>query len=160
MIPQPERAQRVFTEGQKARVADYRFDEFDGESFPKCARKGNLRKSTLIDWVTERDSQEGTPDTTEWSGSSPEATASDRMEEPLKLRKGFSWRNPYTMRDFYSSHREDEKLRALSAKSSRTHNAAILSKCKTPTERALHQNISSARVDTQCLGSSHRGRKC
>ncbi|MCY3974364.1 MAG: hypothetical protein OXF02_02305 [Simkaniaceae bacterium] len=75
---------RVFTEEQKAKVIDYWFDEFDGESLSTCARKCNLWRRTLIEWMDERDSKGASQeDTTELSESSPEETASDPVEGPL-----------------------------------------------------------------------------
>ncbi|MCY3974741.1 MAG: hypothetical protein OXF02_04260 [Simkaniaceae bacterium] len=88
---------RVFTEEQKARVLDYWFDEFDGESFSECARKCNLLKETLATWMDERGSKRTSPDTTEVSESSPEGTASDPVEGPLP---GMTKGKKYAKEDF------------------------------------------------------------
>ena len=64
-------------------MPDYRFDKFDGESLSECARKCNLRKKTLIEWVNGYGSEGASPDTTELSESSPEATVSHPVEVPL-----------------------------------------------------------------------------
>ena len=55
---------------------------------------------------------------------------------------GFSSRNLWRMRDFYSSYRDNEKLTTLSAEISWSHNVALLSKCQSDLEREFYMRMS------------------
>ena len=52
--------------------------------------------------------------------------------------KGFSVRNLWYMRDFYTNYHDKEKLQTLSAEISWSHNVAILGKCNDDSEREFY----------------------
>jgi predicted nuclease of restriction endonuclease-like (RecB) superfamily len=70
----------------------------------------------------------------------------ERLAKDLQMKfpgmKGFSSRNLWNMKDFYSSYRESEKLQKASAEISWSHNVAILSKCHDSFEREFYMRMS------------------
>jgi len=76
-----------------------------------------------------------------WGDALVKTFASD-LQKKFPGMKGFSYRNLYTMRDFYTSFKDSEKLQTLSAQISWSHNVAILSKCKDPLEKEFYMKMS------------------
>jgi len=76
-----------------------------------------------------------------WGDALVKTFASD-LQKKFPGMKGFSYRNIYTMRDFYTSFIDSEKLQTLSAQISWSHNVAILSKCKDPLEKEFYMKMS------------------
>ncbi len=78
--------------------------------------------------------------TAEWGSSVVEQLASD-LQKSFPGMKGFSSRNIWRMRDFYSTYRNSEKLTKLSSEISWSHNVAILSKCRDDLEREFYMRM-------------------
>lgn len=76
-----------------------------------------------------------------WGTSVVEQLAQD-LQIAFPGVKGFSSRNLWNMRDFYSSYHQSEKLQALSAEISWSHNVGIIEKCKDPLEREFYIKMS------------------
>lgn len=76
-----------------------------------------------------------------WGDAIVKTFASD-LQKKFPGMKGFSFRNLYTMRDFYTFFKDSEKLQTLSAQISWSHNVAILSKCKDPLEKEFYMKMS------------------
>jgi predicted nuclease of restriction endonuclease-like (RecB) superfamily len=76
-----------------------------------------------------------------WGDSVVDQLARD-LQKSFQGMKGFSSRNLWNMRDFYLSCQNNEKLQALTAEISWTHNVVILSKCKDPLEREFYMRMS------------------
>lgn len=72
-----------------------------------------------------------------WGDSIIENLALD-LQKAFPGMKGFSKRNLWRMRDLYVSYSSNEKLPALLAEISWTHNIAILEKAKDPLEREFY----------------------
>lgn len=77
----------------------------------------------------------------QWGDSVIEGLAFD-LQKAFPGIKGFSARNLWRMRDLYVSYRDNEKLPALLAEISWTHNMAILEKCKDALEREFYIRMS------------------
>jgi len=77
----------------------------------------------------------------QWGDRIIERLALD-LQKSLPGIKGFSGRNLWRMRDFYLSYGDNEKLTALSAEISWTHNVAILEKSKSALEREFYLRMS------------------
>jgi predicted nuclease of restriction endonuclease-like (RecB) superfamily len=78
--------------------------------------------------------------TAEWGSSVVEQLTSD-LQKSFPGMKGFSSRNIWRMRDFYSTYRNSEKLTKLSSEISWSHNVAILSKCQDDLEREFYMRM-------------------
>lgn len=76
-----------------------------------------------------------------WGEAIVKTFASD-LQKKFPGMKGFSYRNIYTMRDFYTSYKDNEKLQTLSAQISWSHNVAILSKCKDLLKKEFYMKMS------------------
>lgn len=76
-----------------------------------------------------------------WGEAIVKTFASD-LQKKFPGMKGFSYRNIYTMRDFYTSFKDNEKLQTLSAQISWSHNVAILSKCKDLLKKEFYMKMS------------------
>jgi predicted nuclease of restriction endonuclease-like (RecB) superfamily len=79
--------------------------------------------------------------TATWGSSVVEQLAQD-LRKIFPGIKGFSTRNLWTMKDFYTSYIDNEKLQTLSAEISWSHNVAILSKCESLLEREFYMRMS------------------
>jgi len=80
-------------------------------------------------------------DNEQWGESVIERLAFD-LQTAFPGMKGFSARNLWKMRDLYVSYRDHEKLPALLAEISWTHNVSILEKCKDALEREFYIRMS------------------
>lgn len=78
--------------------------------------------------------------TAEWGSSVVEQLALD-LQKSFPGMKGFSSRNIWRMKDFYSTYRDSEKLTKLSSEISWSHNVAILSKCQDDLEREFYMRM-------------------
>lgn len=76
-----------------------------------------------------------------WGNAVIEKLALD-LQNAFPGMKGFSTRSLWRMRDLYVSYSDIEKLPALLAEISWTHNIAILEKCKDPLEREFYIRMS------------------
>ena len=76
-----------------------------------------------------------------WGSSVVEQLASD-LQKKFPGMRGFSSRNLWIMKDFYTSYRDSVKLQTLSAEISWSHNVAILSKCEDLLEREFYMRMS------------------
>lgn len=81
--------------------------------------------------IAERQQQHG------WGKSVVETLARDLQMEFVGM-SGFSARNLWYMRDFYTAYHNDEILQPLVAEIGWTHNLLILEKCKTAAERLFY----------------------
>ncbi|MEI8366162.1 MAG: PDDEXK nuclease domain-containing protein [Parachlamydiaceae bacterium] len=79
--------------------------------------------------------------TADWGSSVVELLASD-LQKKFPGMRGFSSRNLWIMKDFYTSYCESTKLQTLSAEISWSHNVAILSKCGDILEREFYIRMS------------------
>lgn len=80
-------------------------------------------------------------DNEKWGDAVIEKLALD-LKKDFPGTKGFSARNLWRMRDLYVSYSSNEKLPALLAEISWTHNVAILEKCEDPLEREFYIRMS------------------
>ena len=71
-----------------------------------------------------------------WGDSVVEQLAKD-LQNSFSGMKGFSTRNLWRMRDFYLSYRDSEKLTALLAEISWSHNTIILEKCNSTWQSSM-----------------------
>jgi len=76
-----------------------------------------------------------------WGSSVVDRLAKD-LQKSFPGMKGFSSRNLWRMRDFYTSYCDNTKLPALLAEISWTHHVYILEKCKDPLEREFYIRMS------------------
>jgi len=76
-----------------------------------------------------------------WGSSVVDQLAKD-LQKSFPGMKGFSSRNLWRMRDFYTSYCGSTKLPALLAEISWTHHVYILEKCKDPLEREFYIRMS------------------
>jgi predicted nuclease of restriction endonuclease-like (RecB) superfamily len=77
----------------------------------------------------------------DWGAAVVERLATD-LRKLFPGVKGFSSRNLWRMKDFYSSYFEKEKLTAVLAEISWTHHVYILERCKDPLEREFYIRMS------------------
>lgn len=80
-------------------------------------------------------------DKEKWGDSVIENLAKD-LQDDMPGIKGFSARNLWRMRDLYLTYRDNEKLPALLAEISWTHNVTILQKCQDNLEREFYIKMS------------------
>lgn len=80
-------------------------------------------------------------DKEKWGDSVIENLAKD-LQNDMPGIKGFSARNLWRMRDLYLTYRDNEKLSALLAEISWTHNVTILQKCQDNLEREFYIKMS------------------
>jgi predicted nuclease of restriction endonuclease-like (RecB) superfamily len=76
-----------------------------------------------------------------WGASVVEQLAKD-LQQSFPGMRGFSSRNLWNMRDFYISYEGNEKLQAMTAEISWTHNIVIIEKCKDSLEREFYIRMS------------------
>ena len=76
-----------------------------------------------------------------WGASIVEQLAKD-LQIAFPGMRGFSARNLWNMRDFYLSYKGNEKLQAMTAEISWTHNVIILEKCEDRLEREFYIRMS------------------
>ncbi len=76
-----------------------------------------------------------------WGSAVVEQFAKD-LQNSFPGMKGFSSRNLWIMKDFYTSYRANAKLQTLSAEISWSHNVAILTKCQDLLEREFYMRMS------------------
>lgn len=79
--------------------------------------------------------------TAEWGSSVVEQLAKD-LKKSFAGMRGFSSRNLWNMRDFYLSYADNQKLQAMTAEISWTHNVVVFEKCKDPLEREFYIRMS------------------
>lgn len=77
----------------------------------------------------------------EWGSSVVEQLAKDLQKSFVGMR-GFSSRNLWNMRDFYLSYADNQKLQAMTAEISWTHNVVVFEKCKDPLKREFYIKMS------------------
>ncbi len=79
--------------------------------------------------------------TAEWGSSVVEQLAKD-LKRSFAGMRGFSSRNLWSMRDFYLSYADNQKLQAMTAEISWTHNVVVFEKCKDPLQREFYIRMS------------------
>ena len=79
-----------------------------------------------------------------WGYSVVERLAADIRAEFIGIR-GFSARNVWYMRDFYSAYSNSQKLQPLVAEIGWSHNVVIFEKCKDDLEREFYIRMTKAR---------------
>ncbi len=79
--------------------------------------------------------------TAEWGSSVVEQLAKD-LKKSFAGMRGFSSRNLWNMRDFYLSYADNQKLQAMTAEISWTHNVVVFEKCKDPLQREFYIRMS------------------
>jgi predicted nuclease of restriction endonuclease-like (RecB) superfamily len=77
----------------------------------------------------------------EWGSSVVEQLAKD-LKKSFAGMRGFSSRNLWNMRDFYLSYADNQKLQAMTAEISWTHNVVVFEKCKDPLQREFYIRMS------------------
>lgn len=78
-----------------------------------------------------------------WGSSVVEQLAKD-LQASFPGMRGFSARNLWNMREFYLSYQGNEKLQAMTAEISWTHNIVIMEKCKNILEREFYIRMSKS----------------
>jgi predicted nuclease of restriction endonuclease-like (RecB) superfamily len=76
----------------------------------------------------------------EWGASVVEQLSKD-LQVSFPGTRGFSSRNLWNMRDFYRSYADNEKLQAMTAEISWTHNVVLFQKCKDHLEREFYMKM-------------------